>query len=143
MNSVTVAAGLLAASAIVWDFTWFEDEWVSDAVATEQANEAFQALEPQMRERLFDLFGKLRWNVADGLIEVIHPDGPRFDAVYFVRPGTREGEFELMIDQSHVLLSYRVWRTPGGFCMLPIHEAGDWGEPFHITECFKPHAHPP
>ena len=138
LPSITCASPAARAS----DYAWLEKQWVSDVQATRAANPWLQQLQDQPRADFMALFGRMRWQFADGLFTATPGDrAAAAPAPYFVRSAGSD-QFELIIDDSPGQAVFLARRTQGGFCVRlttswapELHAAVDI-EPF-VDECFR------
>ncbi len=125
------------------DYLWLEQEWISDADATEVANRAmFDALSAKTRARYKGLFGKMRWTIADGTLTSKLPDGKPSTATYAIRPVDSEW-FEIILRDTdgRYQTVMQIHRTQRGFCATPytqqqIDEFESANAPISV-ECFQ------
>lgn len=123
------------------DFGWFESHWVSDREVTMEANDAFQQLDDELRERTARIFGHVQWIIKDGMITASRPGQPSISLPYSIRPVDR-ATFEITIIYRNADQIATVTKTQHGFC---IENAPDWNKEhaqwFNSgpVECFKPY----
>jgi hypothetical protein len=133
--AVVLALVGLSGVALADDYLWFERDWISDSGATFRENPDYERLPDNVREKFRAQFGKMRWRVSDGMLEVIPPDSPPFSRPYFIRP-IDENSFELIMSDGEI---ETVRRIGDGFCLeteLPV--SADAHKPF-VLECLAPH----
>ena len=132
MNRIVVCCLLsVSCSTGTEDYSWFENDWISDPNTTMAANPQFQDLDESHLELFNRTFGNLRWSVKQGVLSVDHgiSNSEEWQVSFTIRP-IDESRFEFQSRGGN----YTVWKTDHGFC----NEPETYGPNPAVIECFSP-----
>lgn len=167
IRNLAVTALLVPLILQAQDYSWFENEWVSDTEATIAINPEYRNGDEATLAALREIFGRIRWNIEDSVLTFIDPivtpaisstnpftirpiDLTSFDII--IEESLPKGDInkpfdykafdlsELRVSSSQYTIT--ITKTENGFCIIPRPNfivIADGSRTMLKYECFEPY----